>query len=131
MTNAEYWMRELENRDYSDVKQDLEFLHLIKIRDRLAYFSLQLYPFFYQDPWDLPAVVNGQRYPPAALMTLQMGEMSVVKYYDLLTDIEAALITAAGRRGIVLQRRGKRDEEGGYARPPQSQKSTRRSVLDG
>lgn len=120
MTSTEHWMKELEDRDYSDVEEDRQNLHLIIMRDRLAYYSLQLRPFFFQDPWDLPVVVDGRTYRPADLMSLQMGRMSVVEFFALLTDIEVALIEAAGRRGICLVNRGKVDQVSGSA--PASQR---------
>lgn len=129
MTSTAHWMEFYEKRDYSELKEDLELLHLIKMRDRLAYYSLQLRPFFYQEPWDLPVVVDGRRYPPQELHRLQMGKMSVVDFYALLTDIEAALIEAAARRGITLRNRGKVDEEGSPAPSPQRQRGVNGRAL--
>lgn len=112
MTPAQAMMKKLETRDYSKLKVPEHLLHFVKMRDRLAYYSLQLKPFFYQEPWDLPVVVGGRRYTPADLQTLQGWGMSPVEFYNLLTDVEVALIEAAGRRGISLRKRGKVDQEG-------------------
>lgn len=122
MTPTQTMMKVLEERDYGKLKVPAHLLHFVKMRDRLAYFSLQLQPFFYQEPWDLPVVVNGRRYRPADLSTLQGHGLSPVEFYDLLTDVEVALIEAAGRRGISLRKRGKVDEEGNAGAPPQRQK---------
>lgn len=127
MTIYDERMKYLEGRDYSDIPvQEMPYLHLIKMRDRLAYYSCQLAPFFYQPPWDLPVVVDGCRYRPSDLETLQMNRQTVVEYYDLLTDIEASLIEAAARRGITLQKRGKVDDEAGPPPSPERQRGQRR-----
>ena len=122
MTPAQAMMQKLEDRDYTKLKVPEHLLHFVKMRDRLAYYSLQLKPFFYQEPWDLPIVVDGRRYTPADLQTLQSWHMSSVEFYDLLADIEFALIEAAGQRGISLRKRGKVDEEGNAGFAPQRQK---------
>ncbi|WP_152912523.1 hypothetical protein [Candidatus Rhodobacter oscarellae] len=112
-------MKDLEERDYSKLAVPPQFLHFIKMRDKLAYYSLQLRPFFYQDPWDLPVIVDGRRYTPADLVTLQGTGMSSVEFFDLLTDIEVALIEAASRRGIRLRKRPKVDKEDTLGSMPQ------------
>jgi hypothetical protein len=129
MTPAQAMMMKLEDRDYSKLKVPEHLLHFVKMRDRLAYYSLQLKPFFYQEPWDLPVVVEGRRYTPADLQTLQGWGMSPVEFYNLLTDIEVALIEAAGRRGISLRKRGKVDQEGNAGGPLQRQKGISRRAL--
>lgn len=127
MTIYDKMMKDLECRDYLDIPvQETPYLHLIKMRDRLAYYSCQLSPYFYQPPWDLPVVVNDRRYRPVDLRTLQGHGMTTVDYYDLLTDIEAALIEAAARRGITLRKRGKVDDEAGPPPSPQRQRGQRR-----
>lgn len=103
MTVFDKMMKHLEERDYSDIPEgEQHLLHLFKMRDRLAYYACQLGPFNGQPPGDLPVIIGGQGYRETDLMTLQMEGRSVVEYYDLLTDIEAALTEAAGRRGMVL-----------------------------
>lgn len=122
MTETQKLMKQLEERNYEGLGVPDHLLHFIKHRDRLAYYSLQLRPFFYQDPWDLPVVVDGCRYTPADLSTLQGFGMSPVDFYNLLTDIEVALIEAAARRGITLRKRGKVDGEGNTGNFPQRQR---------
>lgn len=122
MTPVQQMMTDLEERDYGKLKVPEHLLHFVKMRDRLAYYSLQLQPFFYQEPWDLPVQVDGCRYRPSDLQTLQGWGMSPVDFHDLLTDIEVALLEAAARRGISLRNRGKVDEEGIAGSPPQRQK---------
>lgn len=122
MTPVQQMMKDLEERDYGELKVPEHLLHFVKMRDRLTYYSLQLQPFFYQEPWDLPVQVDGCRYRPADLQTLQGWSMSPVDFHNLLTDIEVALIEAAGRRGISLRKRGKVDVEGNAGSPPQRQK---------
>mgnify|MGYP005988320603 CR=1 FL=1 len=129
MTPAQAMMKKLEDRDYSKLKVPEHLLHFVKIRDRLAYYSLQLKPFFYQEPWDLPVVVDGRRYTSADLQTLQGWGMSPVEFYNLLTDIEVALIEAAGRRGISLRKRGMVDVEGNAGAPPQRKMGLSRRAL--
>jgi len=129
MTATKAAMKNLEERDYTILTVPEHLLHFVKMRDRLAYYSLQLKPFFYQEPWDLPVVVDDRRYTPADLQTLQGWHMSTVELYDLLTDIEFALIEAAGRRGISLRKRGKVDEEGNATTSPQRQKGISRRAL--
>lgn len=129
MTPQQRIMKDLEERDYSTLRVPPQFLHFIKMRDRLAYYSLQLEPFFYQEPWDLPVVIEGRRYIPADLMTLQGSGMSSVDFFNLLSDIEAALIEAAGRRGVKLNRRWKVDEGDTFAAPPQRSKQASGSAL--
>ncbi|UOA32547.1 hypothetical protein DSM110093_02347 [Sulfitobacter sp. DSM 110093] len=115
-------MKELEDRDYGDLEVPEHLVHFVKWRDRLAYYSLQLRPFFYQEPWDLPIEVEGRRYAPADLTTLQGRGMTPVEFHSLLTDIEVALIEAAARRGISLRKRGKVDDDGYKGARPQRQK---------
>ncbi len=129
MTPTQEMMKKLEDRDYSKLKVPEHLLHFVKMRDRMAYYSLQLEPFFYQEPWDLPVVVDGRRYHPADLQTLQGCGMSPVEFYNLLTDIEVALIEAAGRRGISLRNRGKVDQEGNAGGPPQRKRGISRRAL--
>lgn len=131
MTPVKSMMKELEDRDYAKLQVPEHLLHFVKMRDRLAYYSLQLEPFFYQEPWDLPVVVDGRKYRPIDLVTFQGWRMSPVEVYDLFTDIEAALIEAAGRRGISLRKRGMVDEEGNAGAPPQRQKGISRRALGG
>lgn len=130
MTVTEHWIKALEERDYDSLKSPKHLIHLIKHRDRLAYYSLQLQPFFYQAPWDLPVEVDGRRYAPATLCTLQGWGMSSVDFYDLLTDIEVKLIEAAARRGITLRKRGNVDEEGDMGAPTQRQRGDNGFALD-
>lgn len=111
MTPQQKFMKDLEERDYSTLKVPPQFLHFIKMRDKLAYFSLQLEPFFYQDPWDLPVIVDGGRCSHVDLVRFQGWGMSSVEIYNFLTDVEFALIEAAARRGIRLRRRPKVDNE--------------------
>ena len=129
MTPTQKMMKNLEERDYCKLDVPGHLLHFVKMRDRLAYYSLQLEPFFYQDPWDLPVVVDGRRYRPADLQTLQGWGMSSVEFFNLLTDIEVALIEAAGRRGIKLQKRPKVDGDKSAPPPPQRLKQARGSAL--
>ncbi|QDY69309.1 hypothetical protein [Qingshengfaniella alkalisoli] len=119
MTPTQIRMRKLEERDYSKLDVPEHLLHFVKMRDCLAYYSLQLRPFFNQEPWDLPVVVNGRTFGPNELETLQGRGMSSVEFYDLLTDIEAALIEAAVRRGIRLKKRGKLDDDPTTGTPSQ------------
>lgn len=129
MTPQQKFMKLLEERDYSTLNVPSEFLHFIKMRDKLAYFSLQLEPFFNQFPWDLPVVVDGQKYSPADLMRLQFKGMSSVEFFDLLTDIEFALIEAAARRGISLNCRPKIDVEDNFSSSPQQSRSGQDTAL--
>lgn len=134
MNVTKKYMMELESRNYSDLKVPEHLVHLVKWRDRLAYYSLQLRPFFYQEPWDLPVEVEGRRYTPADLTTLQGHGMSPVDFYNLLTDIEVALIEAAARRGISLRRRGRvddDDDDGHTGAHPQRQKGGEDCALGG
>lgn len=71
MTPIQTKMKDLEERDYGKLNVPEHLLHFVKMRDRLAYYSLQLRPFFYKEPWDLPVWVDGYRYSPADLVTLQ------------------------------------------------------------
>lgn len=123
MTPAQQMMMDLEERNYGELKVPEHLLHFVKMRDRLAYYSLQLQPFFYQEPWDLPVQIDGCRYRPADLQTLQGWGMSPVDFHNLLTDIEVALLEAAARRGISLRKRGKVDDEGKGGMPLQHQRS--------
>lgn len=119
-------MKELEDRDYSDLEAPEHLVHFVKWRDRLAYYSLQLRPFFYQEPWDLPVEVGGRTYTPANLATLQMHGISVVDFCNLLTDIEVSLVEAAARRGVKLKKRPKVDYEGvNDSRPPRKRSGGR------
>lgn len=129
MTPQQKFMKDLEERDYSTLKVPPQYLHFIKMRDRLAYYSLQLEPFFYQDPWDLPVVVDGGRCSHVDLMRFQGRGMSSVEIYNFLTDVEAALIEAAARRGIRLRKRPKVDSEDAYAPMPQRSREAECSVL--
>lgn len=129
MTPVERRMQYLEQRDYDSLKVPDHLLHFVKMRDRLAYYSLQLQPFFHQEPWDLPVEVDGCRYPPHSLETLQPSGRSVVEFHDLLTDIEAALIEAAARRGITLHKRGKVDSVGSSSPLPERQRGVIGSAL--
>lgn len=122
MNVTKKFMKELEHRDYANLKVPEHLIHFVKWRDRLAYYSLQLRPFFYQEPWDLPIEVEGRRYTPADLTTLQGRGMTPVEFYNLLTDIEVALIEAAARRGISLRKRGKVDDDGNMGANPRRQK---------
>jgi len=122
MSVTKKFMKELEDRDYGGLEVPEHLVHFVKWRDRLAYYSLQLRPFFYQEPWDLPVEVEGRRYTPADLTTLQGHGMSPVDFYNLLTDIEVALIEAAARRGISLRRRGRVDDDAHTGAHPQRQK---------
>jgi hypothetical protein len=122
MNATKKFMKDLEERDYGDLEVPEHLVHFVKWRDRLAYYSLQLRPFFYQEPWDLPVEVDGRRYTPADLTTLQGRGMTPVDFYNLLTDIEVALIEAAARRGIALRRRGRVDDDGHTGALPQRQR---------
>jgi hypothetical protein len=122
MTVAEEIMKELEGRDYTNLPVPKHLLHFVKRRDLLAYYSLQLRPFFYEEPWDLPVEVDGRRYTPADLSTLQGTGMSSAEFHNLLTDIEVALIEAAARRGITLRRRRGVDDAGHTGGHPQRKK---------
>ena len=79
-------------------------------------------PFFNQEPWDLPVQVDDRIYTPPRLQKLQPNGMSWVRFHDLLTDIEVALVEAAARRGLSLRRRGKIDDDGHTGVDPQRQK---------
>lgn len=129
MTPTQKMMKSLEERDYCELDVPDHLLHFVKMRDRLAYYSLQLKPFFYQEPWDLPVVVGDRRYRPADLQTLQGWGMSSVEFFNLLTDIEVAIIEAAGRRGIMLQKRPKVEGDSNAGTPPQRLKQARGSAL--
>ncbi|MCA0940865.1 hypothetical protein LCM28_13380 [Salipiger pacificus] len=131
MTPTKQRMKYLETRNYDDLDVPDHLIHFVKMRDRLAYYSLQLKPFFNQEPWDLPVRVNGRLYPPTALETLQGHNMSAIDFYGLLTDIEVALIEAAARRGITLRKRGTIDEDTGSDASPQRRKRMNcRSLAD-
>ncbi|OIQ31379.1 MAG: hypothetical protein BM559_13010 [Roseobacter sp. MedPE-SWchi] len=119
MTPQQKFMKDLEERDYSTLNVPPQFLHFIKMRDRLAYYSLQLEPFFYQDPWDLPVVMGGGRCSHVDLMRFQGWGISSVEIYNFLTDVEVALIEAAARRGIRLRKRPRVDNDDAHGPMPQ------------
>lgn len=129
MTPQQKVMKDLEDRDYSTLNVPPQYLHFIKMRDMLAYYSLQLTPFFYQAPWDLPVVVGGRIYTPPDLTTLQAWNMTSVEFFNLLTDIEVALIEAAARRGIRLRKRPKVDNEDSLDPMPQRSRKSKGSAL--
>ena len=126
----EKFMKELEERDYERLKFPKHLVHFAKWRDRLAYYSLQLHPFFYEEPWDLPVEVQGRRYPPAELETLQSSGMSSVDFFNLLTDIEVALIEAAARRGIALRKRKGVDDDHTGSHPQRHKRGRGRAVKE-
>ncbi|NVK20525.1 MAG: hypothetical protein HWE30_17660 [Methylocystaceae bacterium] len=122
MKATQKFMKELESRYYSSLRVPDHLVHFVKWRDRLAYYSLQLKPFFYEEPWDLPIEVESRTYTPADLFSLQTDGMSSLDFHNLLTDSEVALIEAAVRRGIALRKRGKVDDVEHAGTHPQRQK---------
>lgn len=112
MTPTELIMKQLRERDYTDLREPDHLRHLIIMRDRVAYYALQLRPFQDEKPNDLPVQIDGRTYRAVDIEILQRDGMSVPEYYSLLTDIEAALFEAAARRGFPLKNRGKIDEVG-------------------
>lgn len=129
MTPQQVFMKKLEERDYNALKVPSQFLHFVKMRDKLAYYSLQLQPFFRTAPWDLPVIVDGRRFGSADIMALQFAGLTSIEFFDLLSDIEIALIEAAARRGITLHGRPKLDDEGAFGSGPQRSRTGKGSAL--
>ena len=106
MTLVEELMLALESCDYSKFPEEKKhILHLMIMRDRLAYFSCQLVPFHKQPPFDLPIVIGKEKFGPAKISMLKCEDGEAVKFYELLSAIEEHLLDAADLRGICLQRR--------------------------